>query len=263
MTLPERGEFFSGPLLRTGHVYGEANGHALRLNVPNDSPNLTVVPRSTRKGRVPNVHQLPGSVLSPPFPGTELDKWAELFCWAPRSVDPNDGVSGRHRVSPDNLTEIEEQLRAYISPNPTHATTLPPPLLRRGHVIVRNDVARYVVLSHNAAAAWRWRAQPPRQIVSVVAVDIEDSWSAMAGSLLGRRSDTHPAEAKFEDQDGLPIAVAYLDTLNTLDLRFIPGPWRLDERHLHQPSFGVFAAVFTRALLRSLRAYLGLGDPMA
>lgn len=252
---PERGEFLKAHVPSDGVVFGHNDmpTPCIRLDARSHELNLTVIPRSTRRGTVPDGNPWPGSVLSAPVVGTSIDKWAELLCWTPRSTAPNLAVP--YGTACPELAKVAAAVREYTVPQAGSGSGSPAPLTRQGHVLVQNKTRYFLVVSNNAAAAWRLRNA--MQVASVVEIELDNFKLDQDETPLVCAESTHPAEAQYVSRSGLPVARAYLDTFSTLDLGR-NGPWSLHRGHFVLPRFGALAASLTKLLLADLHSYLGL-----
>ena len=236
-------------------LYREAPARALRLDQCSSPQVLTSLPRSTRRHRVPIIPKLPGSVISYGKPGTQVDAPAEVFCWMPRArLFPNQ-VTAPTGVFEDQMAGVHEQLTKYFCPKNAghgHLKQLPS-RMRQGTLLTNKSGQTFFTVSNNETASRRWGSPRKRWLVSLVQVDV---YSITHFPYSRTRLDS--AAIRYHSPTGAPIADIYLDTLETVDLRFDywqrHGRYQSHDRH----DLSRFTQGLLRSVLDDLSDYLGL-----
>lgn len=257
MSTPKYGEYFHARTPEESDSFSHDVAPVMRLNRPDHDRDITSLVRSTRRGRVSRgIHPLPESVHSDPNPAAGLDSPAEILCWRPRALYPDHAVHPTGGNEP-KLVEVCSKVGDYLAKDTTPTRQRIPARMRRGHVLLQDGTHRYVVLSNNAAAVWRWYARYPQEIVSVVAIYIDPQWDKADLKSIASHADAVPSRTIQKDVSEKRVAITYLDSLCTLDLQELPGSWEVDPRHYSSSTFPMLAAALARLAHQDLLTYIG------
>ena len=221
-------EFFSaftslstggGVAVATGGTYTHDKGaFYLRINTTNSVNSVIAIPRSTGALR----SRPPYHVVSRP-PGGKLNKHAALLCGQPFSIahDDVEGFAPSLYSDEREQARIADALERYIRNDAIVPGS--PTLKHRFGTVLTNSRDRYLVVSSNAALHAR---QSDENFSSVVSV-IEVSLPRQVRSASVKRRGSVAASTEYCDENGITVAQAHLDSLNTIDLNYVN--WTVDK----------------------------------